>query len=127
MERLDRIINWAFDTIAKSPPIPLPSLLAVIIVLLLVFPLVRKALRSPAPDPVDHDATNSVTLNAGGIYTILVDVQIEVAKLRKEIGNLTGKTLVLTDKVNVIDKMLRRRSGRSKKLTAPAEDEPESM
>lgn len=120
---LERITNWAFDVITKSPPIPLPSLLAVIIVLLLVAPLVRKALRSDPPE--DRDTSPTVSLNAGGIYTILVDVQIEVAKLRKEIGNLTGKTLVLTDKVNVIDRMLRRRSGRSKKLTAPAEDEPE--
>ncbi len=112
--------KWATDTLGAIPPIPVPFLLALIFYLLLITPLIRRAIKSDPEPEADEEPSHSVTMDAGGIYTILVNLQIEVAKLRSE-------TSYLTSKVHVIDKMLRRRSGRSKKLTPPTEDEPEPL
>jgi len=98
---MEYVIKWALAFVDKVPPIPVSNLLAFIIIALLIAGLVRKAMRSPPPVE-STESSPIVTLNAGGIYTILVNVEIELAKVSKRLQ-------ILNDEVEVIGSMLRRR------------------
>lgn len=102
------------ETLGKLPPVPVPFLAAFIIYLLVIVPLIRRAIRK---EPMSHaiDSNPQVLMNAGGVYTILTNIQLALSDLSHKHDDVARR-------LTVIDKMLRRRSGRSKKLKTPTED-----
>lgn len=106
---MDEVIKWALDIIGKLPPVPLPTLIAFLIVALLVSPLIRKALRG-SPERVVPEVVQHVSVDPGWLYTTLINLDLKIQGLDQ--------------KITLIDRMLRRRSGRSKKLKSPDPADP---
>lgn len=77
---MDAIVKWALGIIDKVPPIPASNLLAFIVIGVLIAGLIRKAMRSPPPEPLP-EAVPMVLLDAGSVYTVLTSIQMEVTKL----------------------------------------------
>lgn len=98
---MEYVLKWALAFVDKIPPIPASNLLAFIIIALLIAGLVRKAIRSPSPVPVPEPIP-VVTLNASSVYTVLVNIELELAKVSKRVQ-------LLGDEIDVIGTMMRRR------------------
>jgi hypothetical protein len=132
------LINKVWDTLGMLPPIPWPALVSFTVILVLLLPHLMKLFRTEKPEPLQAQAHHeqhgapSISAEMPWMLTNLINtdrnVQDALHMLRSPAGHshievLCQKIDALTLKVEAIDKMLRRRSGRSKKLSpVPADD-----
>jgi hypothetical protein len=110
-----------------------PNLIAFIVVAMLLTALARKAFRSPKSDEGQlHQvpAEPRIATDFPWVTTQIINMERNQQDMMRVLINRDGSSRLdpilmqlteLTDKVVVIDKMLRRRSGRSKKLTTGEE------
>ncbi len=101
---MDKLTNWALAQLDKLPPVPVPILIGLLIVLLYVFPTIRRALKSHVepPEHIKPESIPVVQLNAGAVYTVLTNIQLTLDGLRLDIQQLRGR-------IDIIDRMLRRK------------------
>lgn len=86
------IVEWAIGEIAKSPP--MQSLLAVIIVLLLAFPLIRGALKAVHHAAAPPPAT-PIIQETPWLITTVTGIQIRIDQMLEKQGELADSIAVL--------------------------------
>lgn len=107
---MDKATSWALSQLDKIPPVPVPVLVGLAILLILIYPTIRKALKAhvEAPMIAPQESAPVVQLNAGAVYTVLTNIQIAVDRLSLDLQQLTVK-------VEIVDRMLRRRKPPAKR------------
>lgn len=105
---MGQLIDWSLRKIDGIPPIPFPFLVALAFVFVLLLPTIRRAWRAQGHKPQADEALPVVQLNAGGVYTVLVNLQIQVEKLHAEIN-------VLGERLLSLERLLRKRKDGGKK------------
>lgn len=99
---MGKLIDWALDKIDLLPSVPGPFLVAFIIVAVLVAPTIRRAWTAKIEHPAGPtEAVPIVTLNAGSVYTVLINIEMQLMKL--------------TERVESVEKTLSRRQRRKPK------------
>lgn len=123
-EFLDLI--WA--TVSGWPPIQPTSLIAFVVIVILLAALTRKAFRSPRSEEVHHHAAPAeprIASDFPWVTTQIINMERNQQDIMRVLIDRDGSSRLepialqlaaLSGKIDVIDKMLRRRSGRSKKL-----------
>lgn len=101
---MGKLTDWALDKIDRLPAIPAPFLLALIVIILILLPTIRRArtTKVDAPAVTPTEALPFVTLNAGGVYTVLIGIEVELRQLVTSMHRLN-------ERVEMMEKMVRRR------------------
>ena len=115
---MGQLIDWALKQVDGIPAVPFPFIAALLILFALVFPTVRRAWRSD-PHGGAKEATPIIQMNAGGVYTILVNLEIQLANMQREMGQLSGQLGEMHDHIVLIDRLLRRRQSRGGQRKKP--------
>lgn len=104
-------LEWAVKIIGDAPP--MQNVVAFLIIVLLAAPLIRAGWREfrtrEGADRPPAAAPHELIQQTPWLIETLTRIQLEGEQLARELQKLSSQ-------VAVIDKMLRRRSGRSKKL-----------
>lgn len=108
---MGQLIDWALKNIDRVPPVPFPFLIALLVVFVLVFPTIRRAWKT-TPEEKPRESLPVIQLDPSGIYTILVNLEIQMANAQREIGNLTAS---VDDIKESLDRRPRRRPGKTRK------------
>lgn len=99
---MDELIKWALEAAGKLPPIPVPNIVAFVLVALFLYPLLRKAhkeLVAMSRDP--PPAAAPIQPESGWLYTVLHDIDVKIAEVNR--------------RLEAIDKAMRRRSRKTVK------------
>lgn len=104
---MDKATSWALAQLDKMPAIPVPVLMGLLIIAVWVYPTIRKALKSDVQPPVAvvvaTDSVPVVQLNAGNIYTVMVNIQLSLENLTYQVKEMEGQ-------LKVLHQMVRRRA-----------------
>lgn len=113
---MEELFKWAIDTISKWQPIPVPNLLAALILGLIVLGLWRKVHRSR--DEGEAAPLPKIATDWPWVTSQIINNDRNIQELNRLLRMPDGTSRLddLTRKVNDIHRMLRRRHGRSKKL-----------
>lgn len=121
------IFELVWETLGKIPPIPVPFLASILFVLVLLIPLARKALKHPDSVPdVEHHAPHAISSDFPTVITQLVILDRNTQDILHLLRNPDGsnKLDMILLQLTSLNKMLRRRNGRSSKLkSGPIEDD----
>lgn len=111
---------WVIQTVSLWPPVPVPFVLAGAMIILVMVPLARKALKSSAA--ADQSPTlEQVDLRLPwGLTTQLVMIDRNTQDILHELRTRDGRSRLemIEDRIEHLNKLLHQRSGRSKKLTS---------
>lgn len=110
------IVKWALDSIGQIPPIPVPSLVAMIILIIVVLPLVRKALRSPSDHDRHHDeGIIRQTTESPWLITTLVNIDLRQNQMALDMEKTLASLSDVSDKMDTIENLLRHRHNGSRR------------
>jgi hypothetical protein len=96
---MDALIKWALNTIDHMGSVPVPFLIAFLILFVLIGPTVFRAFKAKPEMPIE--VVPKVLLDAGGVYTILVNIELQLARLQ--------------GRLDIMEGMMRRRQKRPRK------------
>lgn len=117
---------WVIQTVGLWPPIPVPFALAALMIVLVIIPLARKALKSsgaaehsPTLEQVDLRLPWGVTTQLVMIDRNTQDIlhELRTSEGRSRLDLMEANVQTMSERVDDLNKLLRQRSGRSKKLT----------
>lgn len=105
---MGQLIDWALKKIDAVPSVPFPFLIALLVVFVLVFPTIRRAWKT-TPEEKPRESLPVIQLDPSGIYTILVNLEIQMANAQREIGELAS---AVSDVRENVERLARRRPGK---------------
>lgn len=105
---MGKLLDWALDKIDHMPAVPAPFLIAFIVVMVLILPAARRALTVKVDTPAPPlEAVPMVMLNAGGVYTVLINIEVKIQALTDTISKLA-------DRLEYLESTVRRQRKRRK-------------